>query len=87
MKMSFLNNLRMVYKVGLIALAMACFMIALISYMADRMTAIDEAYSDIIKRVDNATVTVARIARRAETFREAAFELLTEPTDAGNMAC
>jgi methyl-accepting chemotaxis protein len=85
MKMSFLNNLRMVYKVGLIALAMACVMIALIGYMANRMTAIDDAYSDIIKRVDNSTVTVARIARRAETFREAAFELLTEPTDAGNV--
>ena len=83
--MSFLNNLRMVYKVGLIALAMACVMIALIGYMANRMTAIDDAYSDIIKRVDNSTVTVARIARRAETFREAAFELLTEPTDAGNV--
>ena len=69
--MSFLNNLRMVYKVGLIALAMACVMIALIGYMANRMTAIDDAYSDIIKRVDNSTVTVARIARRAETFREA----------------
>ena len=64
--MSFLNNLRMVYKVGLIALAMACVMIALIGYMANRMTAIDDAYSDIIKRVDNSTVTVARIARRAE---------------------
>ena len=83
--MSFLNNLRMVYKVGLIALAMACVMIALIGYMANRMTAIDDAYSDIIKRVDNSTVTVARIARRVETFREAAFELLTEPTDAGNV--
>ena len=36
--MSFLNNLRMVYKVGLIAVMMAGVMIGLISYMASKMS-------------------------------------------------
>ena len=82
--MSFLNNLRMVFKVGLIALVMAAVMIGLISYMASKMSAIDEAYSDIVKRVDTSTTVMARTTRRGETYRGAAFALLTETTDAGN---
>src|SRR5690242_3210294 len=82
--MSFLNNLRMVYKVGLIALVMAGVMIGLISYMASEMSAIDEAYSDVVKRVDTSTTTMARTTRRAETYRGAAFAVLTETTDEGN---
>lgn len=82
--MSLLNNLRIVLKLGLIALVMGGVMVGLVGYMATRMSAIDEAYSDVVRRVDTSTTSVARIARRAETYREAAFELLTETTDAGN---
>jgi len=81
---SLLNNLRMVFKVGLIALVMAVVMIGLISYMASRMSAIDQSYSDLVTRIDVSTTSVARAAHRAESYREAAFELLTETTDAGN---
>ena len=81
---SLLNNLRMVFKVGLIALVMGIVMIALISYMASRMSAIDQSYSDLVTRIDVSTTSVARAAHRAESYREAAFELLTETTDAGN---
>jgi len=82
--MSFLNNLRMVYKVGLIALVMTGVTIGLISYMASKMSAIDEAYSDVVKRVDSSTTTMARTTRRAETYRGSAFAVLTETTDEGN---
>ncbi len=82
--MSLLNNFRMVFKIGLIALLLGAVMIGLISYMANRMTLVDEAYSDVITRIDTSAVLVSRTARRAETYREAAFELLTETTDAGN---
>jgi methyl-accepting chemotaxis protein len=81
---SLLNNLRMVFKVGLIALVMGGVMIALVSYMGSRMSAIDEAYSDVVKRVDGSTILISRAARRAEGYRSAAFKLLTETTDAGN---
>ena len=81
---SLLNNLRMVFKVGLIALVMGIVMIGLISYMASRMSAIDQSYSDLVTRIDVSTTSVARAAHRAESYREAAFELLTETTDAGN---
>jgi methyl-accepting chemotaxis protein len=82
--MTLLNNLRMVFKIGMIALVMGAVMIGLISYMASRMTVIDAAYSDVVTRIDTSTTSVARAARYAESYREAAFELLTETTDAGN---
>lgn len=74
----------MSFKVGLIALLMGGAMIGLVSYLGSRMSAMDEAYSDLIKRVDTSTISISTTARRAETYREAAFELLTETTDAGN---
>ena len=82
--MSLLNNLRMAVKVGLIAFALGMLMIGLVAYMSSRMTAIDAGYSDVIKRVDASATLIAQTAWRAETYRAAAFELLTETTDAGN---
>ena len=81
---SLLNNLRVAFKIGLIALVMGGVMIGLVSYMGSRMSAIDETYSDVVKRIDGSTVLVSRAARRAEGYRSAAFKLLTETTDAGN---
>src|SRR5690349_17612731 len=82
--MSLLNNFRMVFKVGLIAALMGVVMFAMVAYMASGLGSLDEAYSDVVKRVDTSAVLAARSARKAETYREAAFELLTETTDAGN---
>ncbi|MGJ5204383.1 methyl-accepting chemotaxis protein [Bradyrhizobium sp. HKCCYLR20261] len=74
----------MVFKVGLIALLMGAAMIGLVSYMSSQMSAIDLAYTDVVKRVDASTVLLVRTSRRAETYRASAFELLTETTPAGN---
>jgi len=82
--MSLLTNLRMVFKVGLIAALLGAVMFALVAYMAIGLQSLDEAYSDVVKRVDASAVLAAQSARKAETYREAAFELLTETTDAGN---
>jgi methyl-accepting chemotaxis protein len=82
--MSLLNNLRMVFKVGLIASLIGAVMFSLVAYMTSGMADLDQAYSDLVKRVDASALLVARAARKAETYREAAFELLTETTDAGN---
>jgi methyl-accepting chemotaxis protein len=82
--MSLLNHLRVFSKIGLIALLLGGVMIGLVGYMASEMSALDRAYADLVKRVDTSTVVVARAAQRAETYRQAAFELLTETTDAGN---
>jgi methyl-accepting chemotaxis protein len=82
--MSLLNNFRMVVKIGLIAVLMGTVMFGLVAYLAGGLSSLDAAYSDVVKRVDTSAVLVARTARKAETYREAAFELLTETTDAGN---
>jgi methyl-accepting chemotaxis protein len=82
--LSLLNNLRMVFKIGLIALLMGGVMIGLVSYMSSEMSAIDHAYGDLVTRVDTSTTLVARTASRGETYRASAYALLTETTDAGN---
>ncbi|WP_456716112.1 methyl-accepting chemotaxis protein [Bradyrhizobium sp. USDA 4353] len=74
----------MVFKVGLIALLMGAAMIGLASYMSLQMSAVDRAYTDVVKRIDATTVLLARTGRRAETYRASAFELVAETTDAGN---
>ena len=82
--MSLFNNLRMPTKIGLITGLLGAVMIALVAYTATRLAAVDAAYTDIVVRIDTSTTLVARIARRVETYRAAAFELLVETTDAGN---
>jgi methyl-accepting chemotaxis protein len=82
--MALFNNLRTPAKIALIAGVLGAVMIALVSYIATRMSSLDAAYLDIVNRVDPSTTLVARTARRAETYRAAAFELLVETTDAGN---
>ena len=74
----------MVFKVGLIALLMGTAMIGLVSYMSSQTSSIDRAYADVVQRVDASTSWLIRSTRRAETYRAAAFELLTETSDAGN---
>jgi len=71
-------------KIGLITAVLGAVMIGLVSYVCTRMASLDAAYSDIVSRIDTSTTLVARTARRAETYRAAAFELLVETTDAGN---
>jgi methyl-accepting chemotaxis protein len=82
--MSLFNHLKMAAKIGLITTVLGAVMIALVGYISTRMASLDAAYSDIVSRIDTSTTVVARTARRAETYRASAFELLVETTDAGN---
>lgn len=43
---SWLNDLRIVFKIGLIALLMGGTMVGLVAYMASRMSDADQSYSD-----------------------------------------
>ncbi|MGY4309975.1 methyl-accepting chemotaxis protein [Bradyrhizobium sp. USDA 4369] len=79
-----LSNIRIVFKIGLIALIMGVIMIGLVSHMSSQMSGIDQGYTDVVKRIDSSTVLLARTGRRAETYRASAFELLAETTEAGN---
>jgi methyl-accepting chemotaxis protein len=84
-RMSWLNNFKIVYKVGLIVALLAMVMVGLVSFAVSKIKAADDAYSDVIARVDKYTTLAARGARQAENYVAAAFQLATETTDEGNV--
>jgi methyl-accepting chemotaxis protein len=84
-EMSWLNNFRIIYKIGLIVAMLAMVMVGVVSFAAIRMKGIDDAYSDLVGRVDKYTTLAARAGRSAENYMTAAFLLAAETTDAGNI--
>ncbi len=82
--MSWLNNLRIFVKVGLIVAVLGIVMIASMGFAVLRMNQVGAEYSDLVSRVDASATLMARAARRIEHYRSSAFQLLTENTEAGN---
>ncbi|MDO8398204.1 MAG: methyl-accepting chemotaxis protein [Bradyrhizobium sp.] len=82
--MSWLNNLKISIKVGLIVALLACVVIGSVSYAAVRMKSIDDNYSDLVSRVSAATTASVRAARQADSYIAAAYQLAAEDTAAGN---
>jgi methyl-accepting chemotaxis protein len=82
--MSWLNNFKIVFKVGLIVVLMAIVTIGTVSVAALHMSAMDEANTDMVKRIDRSSTSAARAGRRAEHYISVAFQLLSETTAAGN---
>jgi methyl-accepting chemotaxis protein len=82
--MSWLNNFKITLKVALIVVLMAIVTIGAVSIAALRMKGVDDAYSDLVRRVDKSTTMAVRASRLAEAYLSSAFQLLTETTDAGN---
>jgi methyl-accepting chemotaxis protein len=82
--MSWLNNLRISFKISLIVVLMAIVTIGAVSFSAVRTKAIDESYSDLVDRIDKSNTMAVRASRKAEAYLSAAFQLLVETTDAGN---
>jgi hypothetical protein len=60
--MAWLNNIKIVFKVGLIVALMATVMIAEVMFAGSRMRAMDDANTDIVMRVDKSNRL--RIAER-----------------------
>jgi len=82
--MSWLNNLKIFFKVGLIVTVLGIVMAAAMSFAVLRMNDVGDEYSDLVSRVDASATSMARAARRIEHYRSSAFQLLTETTEAGN---
>jgi methyl-accepting chemotaxis protein len=76
--MAWFNNFRIVWKVAIIVaiLGMASFLS--IGFAAVRMNQVDDAYSNLVNRVDEATVAVARGSRDVESFVSLVYQLVTE---------
>jgi methyl-accepting chemotaxis protein len=84
-KMSWLNNFKITYKIGLIVVLMAMVMIGVVGFAVVKMRAMDDANTDMVDRVDKNTTLSVRASRRAEHYVSSAFQLAEETTDAGNI--
>ncbi|HEY0329983.1 MAG TPA: methyl-accepting chemotaxis protein [Rhodopseudomonas sp.] len=82
--MSWLNNLKIVFKISLIVSLMALMLLGVVSFAAMQMRQMDDASSDMVTRIDKSSTLAVRAARRAENYVSTAFQLLAETTDAGN---
>jgi methyl-accepting chemotaxis protein len=82
--MSWLNNFKIAYKVGLIVALLAMVTVAAVAFATNRMRAMDDANTDIVTRIDKSSTLAARAARMAEAYVSSAFQLLAETTQAGN---
>ena len=82
--MSALNNLKIIYKIGLIVALLALVAAGGIGFNSLSMQQAGTAYSDLINRVDTATVVGARAGRDVEAYLSLAYQLAAETTDEGN---
>jgi methyl-accepting chemotaxis protein len=82
--MSWLDNLKIVVKVGLIVALLGVVMIGETLFAASRMRAMDDANTDIVTRVGKYTTLATRASRFAEAYISGAFQLAVETTDEGN---
>ncbi|MBB5049766.1 methyl-accepting chemotaxis protein [Rhodopseudomonas rhenobacensis] len=82
--MSWLNNFKIVFKISLIVAILALVGIGGMGFSAVSMKHASTAYSDLISRVDVATMLTVRGTRAAERYLSSAFQLAAETTDEGN---
>ncbi|MBR0784984.1 methyl-accepting chemotaxis protein [Bradyrhizobium iriomotense] len=83
--MSFLNNLKIVWKVALIVAVMGCAMIAVAGFGARELSATVDGFSELAAAQSSA-LNLTRAQRRAETYHAALYAVFTEATEAGNAA-
>ncbi len=78
--MPFLNNLKIVWKIGLIVLVLGAASILSVGFAAFKMSQIDVAYSDVVDRVEVATASMARGSRNIESYVSLVYQLVSEPS-------
>jgi len=82
--MAWLNNFRIVWKVAIIVAILGMVSFFSIGFAALRMNQADDAYSNLVNRVDVATVAVARGSRDVESFVSLVYQLVTETSAEGS---
>jgi hypothetical protein len=82
--MAWLNNFRIIWKVAIIVAVLGSVSFLSIGFAALRMSQVDDAYSDLVNRVDAATVSVARGSRNVESFVSLVYQLVTETSAEGS---
>src|SRR5271156_6829618 len=82
--MAWLNNFRIVWKVAIILAILGMVSLFSMGFAAVRMNQADDAYSNLVNRVDAATVAVARGSRDVESFVSLVYQLVTETSAEGS---
>ncbi|QOZ70169.1 methyl-accepting chemotaxis protein [Bradyrhizobium arachidis] len=83
--MSFLNNLKIVWKVALIVAVMGCAMVAVAGFGARELSATVDGFAEL-SAAQSSALNLTRAQRRAETYHAALYAVFTEATEAGNAA-
>jgi methyl-accepting chemotaxis protein len=81
--MSFLNNLKIVWKVALIVAVMGCAMVAVAAFGTRELSATVDGFGELAAAQSSA-LNLTRAQRRAETYHAALYAVFTEATEAGN---
>lgn len=82
--MAWLNNLRIVWKVAIILAVLGLASFLSIGFAAKRMSQANDAYSNLVNRVDAATVSMARGSRDVESFVSVVYQLVSETSAEGS---
>jgi methyl-accepting chemotaxis protein len=82
--MSWLNDLKIASKVALIVTILGVVGLLSTGFAAVKMKQIDDAYSDLVNRVDVATVSVARGSRNVESYVSLVYQLILESSAEGS---
>ncbi|MCP3477566.1 methyl-accepting chemotaxis protein [Bradyrhizobium sp. CCGUVB1N3] len=81
--MGFLNNLKIVLKVGLIVAVLGCALLGVAAFSAVQLSSTVDSFSALTE-AEAAGLGLTRAQRRAETYHAALYATLTETTEEGN---
>ncbi|WFU44099.1 HAMP domain-containing methyl-accepting chemotaxis protein [Bradyrhizobium sp. CB82] len=81
--MRFLNNLKIVLKVGLIVAVLGCALLGVAAFSAVQLSSTVDSFSDLTG-AQAAALGLTRALRRAESYHAALYATLTETTEQGN---
>ena len=81
--MSFLNNLKIVWKVALIVAVMGCAMVGVATFGTRELAATVDGFAEL-SATQSSALNLTRAQRRAETYHAALYAVFTEATEAGN---
>ncbi|GLR83329.1 methyl-accepting chemotaxis protein [Bradyrhizobium iriomotense] len=81
--MRFLNNLKIVLKVGLIVTVLGSALIGVAAFSAIQLSSTVDSFSELTE-AESAALGLTRAQRRAETYHAALYATLTETTEEGN---
>src|ERR1700722_9262479 len=82
--MSYLNNMKIVFKIGLIVALLALVGAVGLGFSSLSTKQTAAAYSDLVVRIDSSATWTARASRSAEAYVSYAYQLAVETTNEGN---